>query len=97
MFIQVTEFFTSKLGDIMALDEGWRDTTEGKRTVRRSIVAQDRKEPNRYLLLAFFDSYDAAMENSRLPETQAFAKKYDDLVHGEVVFHDLDVLADRDW
>ena len=97
MFIQVTELFTSKLGDIMALDQEWRDTTEGKRTVRRSIVAQDRKEPNRYLLLAFFDSYDAAMENSRLPETQAFAEKYDHLVHGEVVFHDLDVLADRDW
>ena len=94
-FIQVTEFITSKFDEVMALDQHWRDTTEGKRTVQRSIVTQDRRNPNHYFFVAFFDSYEAAMENSRLPETQTFAEKYDKLVQGGIAIHDLDILADR--
>jgi hypothetical protein len=43
----------------------------------------------------FFDSYESAMENSKLPETQAAAEKYMALADGPPVFYDLDVLEDR--
>ena len=58
-----------------ALDDEWEQATEGKRTLRRSIITRDRNDPDRYLILAFFDSYESAMENSNLPETAAFAEK----------------------
>ena len=43
----------------------------------------------------FFDSYESAMENSKLPETQAAAEKYMALADVPPVFYDLDVLEDR--
>ena len=38
--------------------------------------AADRSQPGRYFAIVFFDSYESAMENSSLPETQAAAEKY---------------------
>lgn len=63
----------------------------GKRTARRSIVPQDRDYPSRYLIIVFFDSYDSAMENSKLLETQEFAAKWAAAVDGPMAFHDFDV------
>ena len=40
----------------------------------------------------FFDSYESAMENSALPETQATAEQYSKMSDGPPVFYDLDVL-----
>jgi hypothetical protein len=67
-FVQIIECRTGEFDKIQQLEEEWRAATEGKRTLRRSIVARDRADPNRHLILAFFDSYEAAMENSNLPE-----------------------------
>jgi len=41
------------------------------RTVRRELLARDHSDPGRYFAIAFFDSYESAMENSDLPETRA--------------------------
>ena len=89
------EFTTSDLDGIRKVDEEWRQATEGKRTVRREIVAADRNRPGHYFAIVFFDSYESAMENSNLPETQAAAEKYMALSDGQPVFYDLDVLQDR--
>ena len=70
-FIQIIECRTSKFDELTALEDEWRKATEGKRTLRRSIITRDRNDPERYLILAFFDSYDSAMANSNLPETTA--------------------------
>ena len=40
------------------LEDKWRAATEGKRTLRRSIVARDRNDVTRYLIFAFFDSFE---------------------------------------
>ena len=45
--------------------------------------------------MVFFDSYESAMENSALPETQAVAEQYSKMSDGPPVFYDLDVLEDR--
>jgi hypothetical protein len=63
--------------------------------VRREVVARDRSDPSRYFALVFFDSYESAMENSGLPETQATAEQYAKLSDGPAVFCDLDVVDDR--
>ncbi len=93
-FIQIIEARTDKFDELMALEDEWRKATEGKRTLRRSIVTRDRKDPQRYLILAFFDSYASAMENSNLPETTAFGQKQAALLDAPTVFTDLDVVAD---
>ena len=69
--------------------------TEGKRTVRRSVLTRDRNDPERYLLVVFFDSYESAMENSNLPETAQFAEQQLALLDGPPTFYDLDVVEDR--
>ena len=94
-FVQIIELQTSKYDEIAKLEDEWRKATEGKRTLRRSIVARDRKDPNRILILAFFDSYDSAMINSNLPETSAFGEKQAALADGPMKFTDLDIIEDQ--
>jgi hypothetical protein len=94
-FVQMFEFTTSDLDGIRRVDEEWRKATEGKRTVRREIIAADRNKPGRYFGIVFFDSYESAMENSNLPETRAVAEQMMALSDGPPVFYDLDVLEDR--
>jgi hypothetical protein len=56
---------------------------------------RDRNQPDRYLAMLFFDSYESAMENSRLPETEAIAAQYSAFVDGQPVFYDLDIVTDE--
>jgi len=93
-FIQLIEMRSKNVDEIMKLDAEWEKATEGKRTLRRSIVGRDRNDPERHVILAFFDDYDSAMKNSNLPETQEFAAKQADLAEA-VQFIDLDVIDDR--
>ena len=53
-FIQILEIRTSKYEKIQSMDEEWRKATEGKRTLRRSLVCRDRNDKSRNLVLAFF-------------------------------------------
>jgi hypothetical protein len=95
-FVQTIEFHTTKVDELLEFEEQWRKATEGKRTLRRSIIARDRNDPNRYFVFAFFDSYESAMENSKLPETSEFAEKQAALTDAPMVFADLDVIEERD-
>jgi hypothetical protein len=94
-FIQILECRTKQPDAMMALDQEWEKATEGRRTTQRSLVTRDRNDPDRYMIIVFFDSYESAMANSQLPETQEFAAKYGQLVDGAITFHDLDVVDDR--
>jgi quinol monooxygenase YgiN len=94
-FIQIIEVRTSKFEEIAALEDEYTKATEGKRTLRRSLITRDRNDPTRYLVIAFFDSYESAMVNSNLPETNEFGQKQAALLDGPMVFTDLDVVDDR--
>ena len=65
------------------LADQYQNDTEGKRTSQREAITVDRNDPNRYLIVAEFDSYEAAMENSNLPETEARHHGCRRAVHGE--------------
>ena len=63
--------------------------------MRRELLARDHCDPSRCFAVVFFDSYESAMENSNLPETQASAEQYMKMSDGPPVFYDLDILDDR--
>jgi hypothetical protein len=47
-----------------------------------AFLCEDRDTPGRYLQIVFFESYEAAMENSAMPETDAFSSKMMTLAEG---------------
>jgi hypothetical protein len=94
-FVQIIEFRTSDIERARQINDAWWRATEGKRTVRRELLACDHSDPGRYFAVVFFDSYESAMENSDLPETQALAEQYMKMSDGPPVFYDLDILEDR--
>lgn len=95
-FVQIMELRTDRFEEGQALEREWEARTEGKRTLRRQVVGRDRNDPKRHVVLAFFDSYESAMENSNLPETQEFADKWVTLSDGPPTFTDLDILEDSE-
>jgi hypothetical protein len=94
-FIQIIEFRTTDIEAARHVHEDWWQATEGKRTVRRELLTRDRSDPTRYLAIVSFDSFESAMENSALAETQEAAEQYVKATDGEPIFYDLDVLEDR--
>jgi hypothetical protein len=94
-FVQIIEFRTSQPDRMRALGDEWEQATEGKRKTRRRVIAEDRENPGRYFNIVFFDSYEDAMENSALPETDALAQKMMPLGEGPPTFYNLDVIEDR--
>jgi quinol monooxygenase YgiN len=94
-FIQIMECRSKQIDTLFAAEKEWEQATEGRRTTRHRIIARDRNDPDRYVIIVSFDSYESAMENSALPETDAFAAKYGEFVDGPMTFHDLDVLQDK--
>ncbi len=95
-FVQIIDFHTSRLEEGRPFIEEYFAKTEGRRTVRRSVLCQDRNDPTHYLNLVFFDSYESAMQNSNMPETAELASKLGALSEGADTFYDLDVIEDRE-
>ncbi|MGQ1798901.1 hypothetical protein ACT4S5_17445 [Kocuria oceani] len=95
-FVQLIEYSTSKPEEVERVVNEWEQASRGKRTARRVLLGRDREDPNRYCEIVFFDSYESAMENSGLPQTQEYAQKMMELMDGDPVFHDLDVVEDRE-
>ena len=94
MFIQLIEGHTDDLDALNDLDKEWETAADDRHTVRRSIITTEHGDRTHFVVLAFFDSYESAMENSRLPETDAMAAKFASLVK-DLGYRDLDVLDDR--
>ena len=94
-FVQMMEIHTSKFDKMQAMEEEWRKATEGKRTLRHTYLCRDRNDPNRYIVLAFFDSPESAAINSALPETAEFASQTNAIVDSPLTFQDFDVVEER--
>jgi len=94
-FVQIMEFQTSRIDEVMALDQQWQETTAGKRTATAMHVTKDRDRPNTYLWMIEFPSYEDAMRNNELPETQQIAEQLAKLTDGPSVFRNLDVMEQR--
>jgi hypothetical protein len=95
-FIQIFEYETSKPEEVRQLNEEWEQAAEGKHNAARLIQTRHHDDPSRHCTIVFFDSYDEAMENSELPETQEYAAKLREMVDGEPTYFDLDVVRDSE-
>ena len=91
-FVQIIEFRSSRIKEMEEVTDKWEMATEGKRTARRRLLCQDRDNPDRYFNIVFFDSHEAAMENSALPETDALSKTMSTFADAPPMFYNLDVL-----
>ena len=90
-FIQVIEFTTTKPDEIRKLVDEFRASTDGQSPTRGSVCT-DRDQPDRYVNIVEFESYEEAMKNSERPETTAFAQRMAELCDGPPTFRNLDVV-----
>jgi quinol monooxygenase YgiN len=95
-FVQIIEFQTSRIDEIRALVEKFRSDRaaegDGSTAPVRGTFTQDRDQPDHYLNVVEFPSYDAAMANSNRPETGEFAAKLAELCDAPPTFRNLDVV-----
>jgi hypothetical protein len=94
-FVQIIEFRTSDIDAMEEVGRRWEEATAGKRTAGRRLLCRDRNDASHFYNVVFFDSYESAMENSSLPETQKFSGEMMGLADGPATFHDLDIIDDR--
>lgn len=94
-FVQIIEFRSKNYDEMRAVGEEWERVTAGNRKARRRVLCADRDVPGRYFNVVFFDSYEEAMENSAMPETDALSKKMMALADGPPTFYNLDVVDDK--
>jgi hypothetical protein len=94
-FIQVIQHRTSKIDEMRSIAEQAQADAGDESNVRRAIVCEDRDNPGQYFVLVFFDSYEAAMQNSELPSTQEMSQKMMALADGPPTFYNLDIIDDQ--
>ena len=90
--MQIIEISTDRIDDLTRLEDEWRIAGRGRRTGIGDWLCADRSIPERYFSVNLFASYDAAVANGALPETDALAAKAMQL--GTATFHDCDVVQD---
>lgn len=94
-FVQTISFTTTRYDEFRRLSEEFdRDnpTAPGFVGIR---VLRDRDHENAYLILAEFESYELAMENSNRPETGEFARRMGELVDTGPEYGNYDVVMEQ--
>ncbi|MFG2330491.1 ester cyclase [Streptomyces sp. NPDC048604] len=94
-FVQIIDCKTSRVDDLNRLMDQWVEQTEGKRTATHSIVGKDRSDASHVVEIVEFPSYDVAMRNSQLPETDRIFREMVALCDEMPTFTDLDVVRDE--
>ncbi len=89
-FVQIIEIKTSRIDEVDALIEEIR-AGGGPMPMVRATMTADRDQPDRYLSILEFESYEAAMENSNRPETAEVARKMASLCDEPPKFRNLDI------
>jgi hypothetical protein len=91
-YIQVIDYETTRGDEMESLLDDWRNRTEGRRSTVTSVTTRDRDNPNHYLTIVEFPSYDDAMTNSAMPETSRFAEQMTALCSKAPSYLNLDVI-----
>ncbi|MQY12415.1 hypothetical protein SRB5_25480 [Streptomyces sp. RB5] len=91
-FIQIIDYETTQPEAVQALGERFRKEQEGvPGGPSRVMWLHDRDNPDRYVTLLEFPSYEEAMANSGRPEVQEFAARMTELCSREPVFSNCDL------
>lgn len=93
-FVQTIAYTTSKPDEMSALGDEFNQANPSSPGLVSVKVLKDRDQENSYLLVAEFESYEQAMENSARPEVDAFAKRMAELADGAPAFTNYDVIQE---
>lgn len=91
-FMQIIEVQTSDFDALERAHEEWLAATEGERTVEQVWVCRDRDQPDTYLVIVEFPSYEAALRNNDLPATDKIARAMAELSGAPMTFRNLDTI-----
>ncbi|MEV8429156.1 ester cyclase [Streptomyces sp. HUAS 31] len=94
-FVQLIDCRTSRFDEMNRLMDRWVEQTEGKRTATHDIIGKDRSDSGHFVEIVEFASYEDAMRNSNLPETDRIFQEMVALCDETPTFTDLDVVRDE--
>ncbi|MFI9242443.1 ester cyclase [Streptomyces sp. NPDC053086] len=94
-FVQLIECRTSRLDEMNRLMDDWVQQTKGTRTATHAVVGTDRSDASHVVEVVEFPSYEEAMRNSNLPETDRIFRGLVALCDEMPTFTDLDVVRDE--
>lgn len=97
MFVQIIEYETDRADEMAAeMDSRMAEAQQsGQQMPGRMMVTRDRDNPQRYMVIVEFPSYEEAMANSKRPDTGEMAKLMSSMVSGGPIYHNLDVMEAR--
>ena len=91
-FVQIIECTASRIDEVEALSDQFREDPVRPGGPVRLLVVADRDKPNTYRTVVEFESHDSAMANSARDDTSAFAQKMAALCDGPPTFFNGDVV-----
>ncbi|MFK4144330.1 ester cyclase [Streptomyces sp. NPDC004065] len=94
-FVQLIECRTNRLDEMNRLIDTWVERTGGRRTATHAMVGKDRSDAAHVVELVEFPSYEEAVRNSKLPETDETFRNMIALCEETPSFTDLDVVRDE--
>lgn len=94
-FVQLIDCKTRDVDRLNRLMDDWVEATQGKRTATHSIVGRDRSDSTHIVEIVEFPSYEEAMQNSGLPETDRIFQEMVAACDEAPTFTDLDVVRDE--
>lgn len=94
-FVQVIDYETTRFDEMNALIDRWAEQASGRRTVTHTMIGRDRDSKTHYVDLVEFPSYEEAMRNSHLPETDRMFQEMVALCEGMPKFMNLEVVRDE--
>ncbi|MET7572055.1 ester cyclase [Streptomyces sp. NPDC005492] len=93
-FVQLIDCKTSRYAEVDRLMDRWVEQTKGKRTATHDLVGKDRSDETHFIQIVEFPSYEEAMRNSNLPETDRIFREMVALCDEMPTFTDLEVVRD---
>ncbi|MEU6377622.1 ester cyclase [Streptomyces sp. NPDC046909] len=94
-FVQLIDCRTSRFDEMNRLMDTWVEQTKGKRTATHTTIGKDRGDASHFVEIVEFPSYEEAMRNSGLPETDKIFREMVALCDEMPTFTDLDVVRDE--
>src|SRR5918993_4253163 len=88
-FVQLIDCRTSRFDEMNRLMDTWVEQTKGKRTATHSVIGKDRSDGSHFVEIVEFPSYEEAMRNSGLPETERIFQEMVALCEEMPTFTDL--------
>ncbi|MFB7336297.1 ester cyclase [Streptomyces adustus] len=94
-FVQLIECRTSRFDEMNRLLDTWVEETRGRRSATHDLIGKDRSDDAHFVQIVEFPSYEDAMRNSHLPETDRIFQEMAALCDGMPTFTDLEVVRDE--